>query len=141
LVLDQLAAEAAKDGRSAGRALRDAALLLAAPGGERRRGDTRRLFEALLGGIARLPVRQGQPSLQSSRKMDEKPPDAVVFEKLMEQGDECRRSGLAERRTDSSQPIPERANAERARFETNRCILSGAGTPKSEFRLTAARQT
>jgi len=68
--------------------------------------------------------------------MDEKVPrDAAVSEKLMEQAMSAGVQALEKTAESRSDHPREGKRTERARLQTNGCILSGVGTPKSEFRL------
>jgi hypothetical protein len=63
------------------------------------------------------------------------PSDAAVSEKLMEQATTAGVQDSRKAEESCSDHLGEGKCTERARLETNGCILSGAGTPKSEFRL------
>ena len=72
--------------------------------------------------------------------MDEKVPrDAAVSEKLMEQAMSAGVQALEKTAESRSDHPGEGKCTERARLKTNGYILSGVGTPKSEFRLKRSR--
>ena len=83
--------------------------------------------------LPQVPSGNRRPKEQGSTPAG--PWDAAVSEKLMEQATTAGIQDPWKAEESCSDHLGEGKCTERARLETTECILSGAGTPKSEFRV------